>query len=186
MKLFFSFFALFLATSCIPVAMKPNVEDYKIMNGKKFKRDLPNQNSFIFEDPKKANEFYTYINVKFNKEHQEVGFNNQIEVNGITYYMTFYEAERKAKTINLLPIVTDAVLKSKNITNGDTFGNSYTSRVGQWYLIITVNDNNLKDALSNLNPNRADLIKFLRDMKHEYLSTANYQEIYFKNPPIKK
>ncbi len=185
MKYSLFIFAFLLFTSCIPVAVKPKIEDYKITNGAKFKKGLPNQTTFIFEDPKNADEFYTYINVKFNRQHLDAEFNNPIEVNGTTYYLTFFEAERKTKTINLLPIVADAILENKNITDGDAFINTYSSRNGQWYLIITVNDEDYNDALADTNLSRDEVINFLRAMKQEYLSTANYQDIFFKNPPIK-
>lgn len=40
--------------SCIPLPIAPNIEDYKITKGKKFKRSLPKRQMFIFEDIKEA------------------------------------------------------------------------------------------------------------------------------------
>jgi len=184
MKYLYAFCMAILFSSCIPYAIKPNIADYKITNGKKFKKGLPNQTVFIFEDPKDADEFYTYINVKFNKTHRDVEYNSPFKIDNQVFYLTFYEAERTTKTINLLPIVTDAVLESKNITDGETFVNNYASRDGKWYLIISVNDESYEDALSESSLHKNKILSFLREMKHEYLATANYQEIYFKNPPL--
>lgn len=185
MKSTYLLLSLVILSSCIPISIKPNIEDYKLTNGAKFKRGLPNQETFIFEDPKDADEFYTYINVKFNRQHQDVQYNVPVDINGTEYYLTFYETERSTKTINLLPIVADAALLASDLTVGDTFIDSYTSRSGQWYLIITVNNNDLQDALSSSSPDKNKILQFLRKMKQEYLATANYQEIYFKNPPVK-
>ncbi len=57
------FFLIF--SSCIPLSIAPNIEDYKIKVAKKFKRKLPKDYAFIFEDTKEANEFYNYINLKY-------------------------------------------------------------------------------------------------------------------------
>ena len=185
MKFSIVFCVVLLFTSCIPMAIKPNIEDYKITNGAQFKRGLPNQEVFVFEDPKDADEFYAYINVKFNRQHKDVEYNIPVEVDGTIFFMTFYETERSTKTINLLPMVADAALLSADLSVGDTFYEHYKSRSGQWYLIITVNDADLKDALSDSSSHKVEILRFLREMKHEYLTTANYQEIYFKNPPVR-
>ena len=58
--------------SCIPLRIAPNIEDYKITKGKKFKRSLPKRQMFIFEDSKEAQEFYNYVNTKFQLDHVDV------------------------------------------------------------------------------------------------------------------
>ena len=57
---------LLIFSSCIPLRIAPNIDDYKIKVAKKFKRKLPKTNAFIFEDPKEADAFYNYINIKYN------------------------------------------------------------------------------------------------------------------------
>ncbi|MFT7071645.1 MAG: hypothetical protein ACJAX3_000618 [Patiriisocius sp.] len=69
------------------------------------------------------------------------------------------------------------------ILPGATFIDSHTSREGKWYLVITVNYGDLKDALNKSTVHSDDLLQFLRKMKQEYRTTASCQEIYFKNPP---
>jgi hypothetical protein len=56
-------FAFF--TSCIPLSFAPKIKTDKVKLAKRFKRDLPKQHGFIFEDPKEADEFYTFINTKY-------------------------------------------------------------------------------------------------------------------------
>ena len=53
-------------------SIAPNIEDYKITKGKDFKRSLPKREMFIFEDPKEAGHFYTYVNTKFNLDEERV------------------------------------------------------------------------------------------------------------------
>ncbi|NVN17085.1 hypothetical protein GUA46_01920 [Muricauda sp. HICW] len=60
-----SIFVLVLLSSCIPLRIAPNIKDYKLIQGKRFKKGLPKKSVFVFEDPKDANEFYEYINTKF-------------------------------------------------------------------------------------------------------------------------
>jgi len=54
-----------MTQSCIPIRIAPNIKDYQLTQWKKFKRSLPKRHMFIFEDPKAANQFYKYINTKF-------------------------------------------------------------------------------------------------------------------------
>ena len=61
MKKFVLFiFLTAIITSCIPTKIAPRFknEDYKVMQAKKFERNLPRETSFIFKDPKDADEFY--------------------------------------------------------------------------------------------------------------------------------
>ena len=59
---------VFFTVSCIPLQIAPNIEGAKVYKGKKFKKQLPKQNVYVFEDPKDVNEFYTYINAKYDIE----------------------------------------------------------------------------------------------------------------------
>ena len=53
-------FLVLFAQSCIPLKIAPNIKGEKIVNAKKFKKDLPKYQGFIFEDTKNANEFYEF------------------------------------------------------------------------------------------------------------------------------
>ncbi|MGB3342726.1 MAG: hypothetical protein WBA61_02325 [Aequorivita sp.] len=108
--------------SCIPLQIVPNIDGGKVYKGKKFKKQLPKQHVYVFEDPKDANEFYTYINTKYYLDYDIEGGNIPIVINEKNYYITFYEVERSIKTVNLIPIADDVARDSKG--NDPLFENS--------------------------------------------------------------
>ena len=60
----------------------------------------------------------------------------------------------------------------------------HTSRNGVWYIALTANDAEMKDAL---NPNykyRKAVINYLRDLRIEYLNTNNYLESRLKKQTL--
>ncbi|MFV0539923.1 MAG: hypothetical protein ACK5MZ_01625 [Aestuariibaculum sp.] len=172
------FFVSTLAIACIPVRFAPNIDDYKIVSAKKFKRNLPKRNTFVFEDPKNANEFYSYINTKYELNHIDVEWNVPFTINNTEYYFSFYEVERVDETINILPIATDAILEKNNID--PVLENIYTTRKGNWYIAIVVSNSEMKDCLKTGNPDYEAILQYLKDIKYEYLNTTNYIEALFK------
>ena len=56
----------------------------------------------------------------------------------------------------------------------------YTSRTGQWYILLTEHDDTLADALEPQHPQRNELIYFLEALRKEYLSTNNYIDQFFR------
>jgi len=168
---------LFLSTSCIPVRIAPNIDTHKIMLAKKFKRKLPRETSFIFEDPKQAYEFYNYINTKFQLNDTNVGMNTPFEIEGKTYYLTYLEAEKITETINIPLALIDA--KRENNGNSRLFEGSYSSRTGEWYLVLSIHDDNLKNCLLDDYPNKQRVVAYLEAMRQEYLNTSNYLDVYF-------
>lgn len=168
----------FFAMSCIPIKIAPNIQGAKIYNGRKFNKHLPKQHVYVFNDPKGANEFYTYLNVKFGMDYGAFGGNVPIIVGGENYYLTFYEVERKSKTVNLLPIMVDMVLYSKGdypLPEAEIF------RTGTWYIALTVSDVDLEDILKESHSARSAIIAYLDNLRIEYLSTTNYMDVYFRN-----
>ncbi len=178
-KLLFIIVWCFSFYSCIPLKIAPDIKGAKIYNGKKFLKQLPKQNVYVFNDPKNANEFYAYINAKYKIDYDDQGGNIPIQINDNLYYLTFYEVERSTKTINLIPIVADAALENKG--QDPLFEDMYTYRSGSWYIALTINDEDFKDLLSESAPSHKKIIEHLDAMRTEYLSTANYMEIYLKN-----
>lgn len=91
------FLTLFF-TSYIPVSFAPNIETDKVKIAKRFKRDLPKRYGFIFEDPKVADEFYTFINTKY----QLPGMDRKIPlwVHKKPFIMNIYERRRTSSTLN--------------------------------------------------------------------------------------
>jgi len=178
MKKLLLLFIPVLVYSCVPVKIAPNIESNKVMKAKKFKRHLPDQYAFIFEDPKDANEFYNYVNTKFKLDDKNVDTNVPIEIGNTTYFMSFYETERETKTVNLVPIAVDAKRESNG--NSALLEDVHTSRKGQWYLALTVTDANGNNQLNLDNRNRQKIINHLEKLRNEYLSTANYYDVLFK------
>ncbi len=168
-------FLLFCLTSCIPVRIAPTIENHKIMKAKKFKRHLPRETSFIFEDPKDANEFYDYINTKFELNHVDVGFNTQFQIDGNNYYLTYHEADIPNRTLNLIPLIVD--LKRQSNGNEALFQDHYVSRKGNWYLVLSVYDDNLKNCLLDEHPNKTQVVAYLERMRNEYVTTHNYLQV---------
>lgn len=168
----------FFTFSCIPLQIAPNIEGAKIYKGKKFKKDLPKQYVYVFEDPKDANEFYTYINAKFDIDYDITGGNVPIDIKGKKHYLTFYEVGRNTKTVNLIPVVVDAAMESKG--NDPVLNDFHTSRSGSWYIALTVSDDNFNDNLKERDPDHKAILKLLDHLRNEYLYTANYLEIYLR------
>lgn len=170
---------LLITTSCIPYKFAPKFknEDYKVMKAKKFQKTLAKETSFIFKDPKDADEFYNYINTKYQLNHINVGSNSPIQINGETHYFTYHEVERTDQTANIGLVVTDLVLDEKlGVT---AFENNYSSRKGHWYIVITVYDENVKNCLLDKHPNKSEVLNYLKDLQQEYLKTHNYEELLF-------
>ncbi|MFD2564677.1 MULTISPECIES: hypothetical protein [Aquimarina] len=167
-------FFLLLFSSCIPTRIAPNIKEDKVMVAKKFKKGLPKRSSFIFEDPKNANEFYQFINYKFKLNDKDVAWNAPFIINKEEYYLSFHEVERTSSTINLAPMIIDAALEANEVN--PVLENLYTSRSGKWYVVLTVNDQDFKDCLKDNYLKRDEIVTFLRQLRKEYLSTSNYNK----------
>ena len=166
-------------TSCIPVSIAPKFknQDYKIMLAKKFQRKMPREMSFIFKDSKDANEFYQYINKKYQLNNIDVGINVPFQIDGQTLYLTYREAERTDKSINLPLVAIDAKRESNG--NSPLFEDNYSSRTGHWYIILTVYDESIKNCLKDNHSLKAKTIQYLKNLKQEYLTTQNYEALLF-------
>ena len=173
-------FVLFFLNSCIPIRIAPNIKDYKLTKGKRFKRGLPKKTVFVFEDPKDANEFYSYINTKFQLKDYYVDVEVPFYIDYRAFYFSFYEVEISTKTINLSPLALDVALNQA--TDMDpVFDEAHTSRIGNWYIAMEVFSDTEKDCLSENSISREIVLAYLRELKNEYLATDNYNEIVFKN-----
>lgn len=168
-----------LLHSCIPLRIAPNIKDYKITKGKKFKRSLPKRQMFLFEDPKNENEFYNYINTKFELNHIDVYDNVPFTTAEQQFFFSFYEIDIPNKTLNLVPIAVDAILLSAELD--PIMDGSYASRKGNWYIAIEVYSNTENDCLISESPSNPVVSEFLRLLKNEYLASDNYNEMLFKN-----
>jgi hypothetical protein len=177
MKKLHSLFLALAITSCIPVKVAPKFknEDYKIMQAKKFNRKMPRETSFIFKDPKKADEFYHYINKKYNLDHKDVGLNTPFQLNGLTYYLSYKEVGKEDQNMNVGLALVDLVLEEKaGIT---MFENNYSSRTGHWYILLTVYDEDIKNCFLDKHPMKSEITTYIKALKTEYLTTHNYEEL---------
>lgn len=165
---------LLLVTSCFPVRNAPKIEGDKLMVAKKFKKGLPKTHALVFEDPKDANEFYNFINTKYELNHINVEDNVPFVLDNETFYFSFYEIERISKTINLVPVLVDATLENKG--KDPVLTEYHTSREGTWYLVLTASDYDSNDALSPKHPSHKKIENYLRNLRIEYLNTSNYIE----------
>ncbi|MDF0714804.1 hypothetical protein PY092_01470 [Muricauda sp. 334s03] len=173
-------FILVFSSSCIPLRIAPNIKDYKLTQGKRFKKGLPKKNVFVFEDPKDANEFYNYINTKFQLDDYYVDVQVPFLVQGKTFYFSFYEVEIPTKTINLIPLALDVAL-NKAADMDPVFDDVHTSRTGNWYIAMEVFSGSEEDCISENSISRELVLSYLRELKNEYLATDNYNEVVFKN-----
>ncbi|MBC3846469.1 hypothetical protein H8K90_08765 [Winogradskyella echinorum] len=164
-------------TSCIPYKIAPKFknEDYKVIKAKKFQRKLPRETSFIFKDPKNADEFYHYINKKYNLNHKDVGLNTPFKIEGKSFYLSYREVERTDEKL-ILPLALIDLRRSSN-GNDPLFEGNYSTRKGHWYLILTVYDEDIKNCLIGKHPMKAKVLQYLKDLKQEYLTTQNYEEL---------
>jgi hypothetical protein len=173
--------SFFLLSSCIPLRIAPNIKEDKIKIAKRFQRHLPKQYALVFKDPKDADEFYYFINTKYQLNHELVEDNVPFNIGDKDFSFSFYEVEKTTKTLNLLVIIIDFA-----INNDDEllFEDSYTSRKGEWYIALTALDTDLNDALNPNYKHRVEIIKYLRDLRIEYLNTSNYLEAMLKKKTL--
>lgn len=178
MKLFFLLFTVLIFTSCIPLRVAPSIKGEKLIVAKKFKRNLPRKHSYVFEDPKDANEFYNYINTKYDLGHEDVAYNVPIIINGYEYFLSFHEVEKITKTLNLIPLVIDAGLDSNGYS--PLLEDMHSTRTGNWYIVLTVSDSKMNDCLAPNYGDREVVINYLKQERLEYLTTSNYFDALFK------
>ncbi len=57
------------------------------------------------------------------------------------------------------------------------FEDCYVSRKGHWYIILTVYDEIIKNCLRDNHPLKTKAIQYLKELKQEYLTTHNYEEL---------
>lgn len=161
-------------------ALLQTLKIIKLQKGNASKRAFPKKNVFVFEDPKEADEFYHYVNTKFQLNDYYVDVQVPFLIEDTTYYFSFYEVEIPTKTINLIPLALDVAL-NKATDMEPVFDDIHTSRTGNWYIAIEVFTDTEKDCLSEESVSRQKVLSYLRNLKKEYLATDNYNELVFKN-----
>ncbi len=61
--------------------------------------------------------------------------------------------------------------------NSRLFEGNYATRTGHWYIILTIYDKDIKNCLVDKHPLKEKTIQYLKDLKQEYLTTQNYEEL---------
>lgn len=169
-----------LFQSCIPLTAPPNLEKGKVFQGNKFNKRLPNQRMYIFTDPKNADEFYYYISSKFAANMDgDSETNVPVTIDNKKYYVTFYETEKNATSINLLPIIANAALERNNIAPSFNEGNTI-KRDGTWYIALVITDEDYNDALDTDYKAYSQVLQFSKNLQNDYLSTTNYNSLLLK------
>jgi len=160
---------LIFYSSCIPLRTAPEIKSDKIMVAKKFKRKLPKNHAFIFEDPNNTNDFYNFINLKYELNQENVEKNIPFEINNEKYFLSYYETSIPTKTLDLFSMVTDAAV-DMGLNKEDSYsGGVQIERVDSWYLVLTVCNSILEDCLEPNYKFRTDVIIYLRNLRLEYL-----------------
>lgn len=67
---------------------------------------------FIFEDPKEANEFYYYVNTKFQLGDDRVYDDVPFSIQGQHYFFSFYEVNILDKAVNFSPLLFSATINA--------------------------------------------------------------------------
>jgi hypothetical protein len=170
--------------SCFPVSIPPNLEKGQIFKARKFKKQLPKPYSCIFADPKTQMNFTIFLSSKFPPNNEgDSETNVPIKVDGMQYFITFYETEKKSHAVNLLPTIANEVLYKNNIPV--QFNESPIVRDGTWYIAIIITDEDYNDALSPSYIYHEDVLQFSRTLQNEYLSTDNYNSLLLKRKTSK-
>lgn len=153
---------LLLIQSCIPIKSAPRIENYRILEGRKFKKGLPPRQTFVFEDKQDVNAFYNFINDKFQLGDEQVMDDVPFRVNGHQYFFSFYEVDKKSKNINLMPFIMSKVTKSEDVEEPEMDINEY------YYIAIEAYSDIENDCLVMGALSREPVLKYLRNLKEEY------------------
>ena len=178
MKLFYRILPLLFIISCIPIKIAPSLKEGKVLKAKKFVKQLGNRYVFAFEDPKNANEFYYYINAKYQVSYDDSEGNIPVIISDKKTYLTFYEINKETQTINLIPLAVDAALENKG--RSPILHDVESSRSGKWYIVLTVTNEAMQDCLRPSYSSQKEVVAYLENLQKEYMSTSKYLEVYLK------
>jgi hypothetical protein len=170
---------LFCITSCIPIKIAPQIKEDKIKIGKKFNKGLPKNYTYIFKDPKAADEFYNYINIKYDLKHNMVDDRVPIWIDKRLYRVSFFEVGKNTRILNLAGFVFDKVMEQENIPLGIGSEIHVLGR-DNYYIALEVLDYEGNDALHPKHKNNEVIVKYLKDMRQQYLTTYNYYDSYLR------
>lgn len=162
MRLITFIFICLLTYSCVPIQIAPQIKDYKIKKGKRFKRKLPKQQAYIFQDPHGTDSFYHFFNSNYQQNDVDVAHNIAVTIDHRVYYLSFFETEKKTKIINLIPSIL-----------GDDDEDQINS-IENRYIILMIRDAYFNDALKQGYRERDKVITYLNELKTSYINSITY------------
>lgn len=169
MRSLFTLLGIFLIVSCIPLRIAPKIKGDKIKIAIKFKRKLPNKYAYIFKDPKVEDAFFRFMDEQYKLNGQDVDRDIPFEIESEIFFLSFYEVEIPTKTINLIPIIVNVILASKDID--PIMWDLQFTRIGHWYFVLTVTNSNLEDCLTPNYLLRSKIVDYLRTLKFTYYNS---------------
>ncbi|MBV1922524.1 MAG: hypothetical protein KUG68_00695 [Flavobacteriaceae bacterium] len=178
MRLFYSIILFSFCFSCIPVRIAPNMKEGKVVKAKRFVKNLPGQNTYVFDDPKDANDFYNYINAKYQISYDDIDGNVPVTIAEKKLFLTLYEVNKETKTVNLIPIIVDAGLEENGYS--PILESAEVTRLGKWYIALTVTDEDFNDGLNEDYKIYKEVESYVMNLRKEYLSTTHYIEVFLK------
>ena len=181
-KIIFLLAITLLYAACIPLKIAPQIPDYKVTKGKRFHKQLPKQELFIFNDPKNEDEFFQFLSAKYGAETLETEYYIPFKLNSITYFLSYYEVARNSKTLNFAPILIDAARNGSKKKRKPILEDIYTTKRDDiWYIAISITSTKSADCLNVLYNKQPEVVQYLKKLKHEYLNTHNYEQTKFNN-----
>ncbi|MBS9461288.1 hypothetical protein KIM67_02610 [Flagellimonas sp. 389] len=167
-KITVPFLLILVVCSCTPFQTAPTIDDYQITKGAQLKEGLPEKNLFVFEDPKDANEFYNYINTKFNLENYYVDVEVPFNLDGRNYFLSFYEVEMLDRTVDTFGTVLGIIAGEELEEEPEEF---------KHYIAIEVFSSIENDCLKETYPSRESIVTHLNILKNEYLNGRNWNRL---------
>lgn len=175
MRYLLGLLCLVILQSCFPVAIAPDLSNGSIKKAKKFNKKLPKRYSYIFTDPKAADEFYTYVNTKYDLKHNYVEDNVPVVLDGNNYYVSFYEVSKNTKTVNLLRPMANKIMEENGVPA--IFNEDPVRDYGDtWYIALLISDEEFNDGLNPSYANFARVEEFASSLHKEYYSMRNYKQ----------
>ena len=181
MRWLYLFILAFFVTACLPLQIAPKLEEGKVVKGQKFKKQLPERYAFVFGDPKNADEFYMYINTIYQLNNKNVTDNVPVIIEEKNYFISFYETEKTSKTVNLIPLAINLASYDGTLVDTKALSDASLNRKGKWYIALTVNDADYKDALAPNYPERIKIQEYITSLHQDYINNDNYYEVLLRD-----
>lgn len=170
-------FSVLLLTSCFPTRTAPNISTYKLQQANRFKKGLPKETGFIFEDRKKEGAFFGFLKDKFDLSDDQMNYSIPIEVQGREYLLNFHEMDRTSEVYMLGLAILDAAVSDEEILEDYSASGS-----PKWYVVLMVLDTDLKDALDKEYPHQKGVRAYLDLLRREYYGLYSPEEELFRQP----